>query len=186
MHFGSEPMLWPTAGSWSHKKAHIWMHRVDGKLRAILFSLFLFSGSAFVRFFQLQRLKNSQVKIKRCPHVSVRTSEAPKRGSSRLCTPGSWCQGVWLSDSSCGQLPSPPSAGQGLQLLPPSFLDFLPHSGPELLKWTLGRRGFRVWRCCVLAEWPWTSGLTCLNSVEEVGNASHYVGLWWRWKKWKK
>ena len=41
--------------------------------------LFLFSGSAFVRFLQLQRLKNSQVKIKWCPHVSVRTSEPRNR-----------------------------------------------------------------------------------------------------------
>ena len=179
-------MLWPTAGSWTHKKAPIWMQRADGKLRGVLFSLFLFVGSAFVRFFQLQRLKNSHDKIKWCPHVSVKTSETLKRGSSWLCTPGSWCHGVWLSDSLCGQLPSPPSAAQGLQLLPLLLCISCPTVGQELLKWTLNRHGYRVWHCCVLAVWPWTSDLTCLNSVEEVGNISHYVRLWWRWRKWKK
>ena len=151
-------MLWPTAGSWTHKKAPIWMQRADGKLRGVLFSLFLFVGSAFVRFFQLQRLKNSHDKIKWCPHVSVRTSEALKRGSSWLCTPGSWCHGVWLSDSLCGQLPSPPSAAQGLQLLPPPFMYFLPHSGagaPKMdFKQTWVQSLALLCTCCVtLDKW---------------------------------
>ena len=98
--------------------------------------LSLFSGSAFVRFLQLQRLKNSQVKIKWCQHVSVRTSE-PRNRDHRGSVPRA--AGAKGCDSVIRCVVSFPR----LLLLPRvfSFYPLLlciscPTVGQELLKWT--------------------------------------------------
>lgn len=69
-----------------------------------------------------------------------------------------------------------PSAALCHQPLLSPFVYFLPHDGKSLPEWTLHRPGCRARLCYVTLD----NDLISVNSLEEVYDISHCVGLWWR------
>ena len=143
-------------------------------------SLFPSPGSALVRCFSLQKLKNSQVRStvrmgapmcreeKRPQHVMVLVSGqlAPRDVISWFVV---MCSGPFSRLASLSFFCCPrPSA---CTLSP--FIHCIPHHGWWIPEWTLNRLGSGASFYCVLAVWSWTNDLIS----ELTGKSEQYILL---------